>query len=287
VAAGAELNVAPGAERNVAEQVVQRVVAPAKLTLSLRVEGTRPDGYHELRAEMISVDLADELLIDPSGRELRMVAEPGSRAAGLSLGPDNLVSRALALVDRAAGVELTKRIPVQGGLGGGSSDAAAVLRWAGDRDLARAATLGGDVPFCIGGGRALVGGIGERVDPLPYEPRAFVLLVPPFGVDTGSVYRAWDRRAAASGGPWHEPPNDLAAPAIDVEPRLARWRDVLADATGRQPVLAGSGSTWFVEGEPAAFGLESTGVLTCGGEAGLVRAVRSVPKRWEGPEDRR
>jgi 4-diphosphocytidyl-2-C-methyl-D-erythritol kinase len=261
-----------------------RIVAPAKLTLSLAVDGTRSDGYHELTAEMISIDLYDELTIDPAGSGLRVLAEPGVRAAALSAGPDNLVNKALALVGRTAGVELAKRIPVQGGLGGGSSDAGAVLRWAGYDDPHGAATLGGDVPFCVSGGRAQVGGIGERLAALPFEPRAFVLLVPPFGVDTGAVYRAWDRLAAA-GAPPHGPPNDLTAAALEVEPRLARWRDVLARATAREPVLAGSGSTWFVEGEPAMFGLESSGTLACDGQSGLVLAVRSVPSRWEGPAD--
>jgi 4-diphosphocytidyl-2-C-methyl-D-erythritol kinase len=100
------------------------------------------------------------------------------------------------------------------------------------------------VPFCLVGGRARVTGIGEVLEPLPPEDRTFTLLTPPFGVSTPAVYRAWDEL----GGPRADGPNDLEPAALAVEPRLAGWRDRLADATGRTPVLAGSGSTWFVEG---------------------------------------
>jgi 4-diphosphocytidyl-2-C-methyl-D-erythritol kinase len=219
------------------------VPAHAKLTLTLKVTGTRPDGYHLLDAEMISLDLADILVFAP-GDGLHVV---GAHGAAVPAGDDNLVRRALAAVGRTAKVTLTKRIPAGGGLGGGSSDAAAVLRWAGCGDLDLAARLGGDVPFCVIGGRARVRGIGETVDPRPDEAttgRTFTLLTPPWGVSTGAVYREWDRM----GGPSGEGPNDLERPALAVEPRLASWRDRLGDATGRTPVLAGSGATWWVEG---------------------------------------
>lgn len=255
---------------------VVRLAAPAKLTLSLRVHGRRPDGYHELTAEMVSLDLADTLLVDPAGEGLAVEAAGAARALDLTAGPDNLVCRALAAVGRTAGVRLVKRIPVRGGLGGGSSDAAAVLRWAGCTDPAVAAALGADVPFCLVGGRARVTGLGERVSPLPFEPRAFVLLLPPFGVDTAAVYRAWDALGPGP-APAH---NDLTAPALEVEPGLARWRDLLGEATGRQPVLAGSGSTWYVEGTVTGLGLEGRTSLVRGGEEGRLIPVRTVPAGW-------
>src|SRR5699024_6097241 len=117
-------------------------------------------------------------------------------------------------------------------------------RWAGCHDPAAAAVLGADVPFCLVGGRARVTGIGEIVEPRPHRDRVFTILTPPFGCSTPAVYRAWD----ALGGPTGVDRNDLQAAAITVEPRLARWRDRLGDATGAEPVLAGAGSTWFVEG---------------------------------------
>jgi 4-diphosphocytidyl-2-C-methyl-D-erythritol kinase len=225
--------------------VDQEVPALAKLTLSLRVTGVRADGYHLLDSEMVTVDLADRLSF-AAGDGLEVVQET---TAGTPVSPtaDNLVVRALRAVGRRAAVRLVKRIPAGGGLGGGSADAAAVLRWAGCRDLGLAARLGADVPFCLVGGRARVTGVGDVVEPLDYaavEGRAYTLVTPPFGVSTVAVYGAWDRL----GGPTGEGVNDLEGPALVVEPRLAEWRDRLAQASGAAPVLAGSGSTWFVEG---------------------------------------
>ncbi|MDQ2725695.1 MAG: 4-(cytidine 5'-diphospho)-2-C-methyl-D-erythritol kinase [Actinomycetota bacterium] len=221
------------------------VMAPAKLTLDLRITGIRPDGYHLLDSEMITVDLADTLTFGP-GDGLEVVGDGGGMA--VPAGEENLVRRALAVVGRTALVRLDKRIPAGGGLGGGSADAAAVLRWAGVDDPAVAAQLGADVAFCVVGGRARVGGIGEHIEPLDFgavEGRAFTLVTPPFGVSTVAAYRAWDalgQRHATDGG------NDLEDAAVAVEPRLARWRDELSAAAGQRARLAGSGSTWFVEG---------------------------------------
>jgi len=215
-----------------------RCRAPAKLTLSLRVVGVRADGFHLIESEMVSISLADEL---------EFIEGDGLEVVGNGAVPDddsNLVRRALRVTGRTAHVRLHKRIPMGGGLGGGSADAAGVLRWAGVTDLALAASLGADVPFCLLGGRAMVGGIGEVVDPLPFVDRAFTLVTPPFGVSTPAVYRAWDEL----GGPRAAGPNDLEPAALAVEPRLAEWRDRFAADTGATPVLAGSGATWWVEG---------------------------------------
>lgn len=216
------------------------VLAPAKLTRTLRITGVRDDGYHLIDAEMVSVDLVDELsLSDGDGLELV------GAAADVPVGADNLVCRALTAVGRSAQVRVVKRIPSGAGLGGGSADAAAVLRWAAVRDLAVAATLGADVPFCVVGGRAQVTGAGEAVVSLPFEALTFTLLTPPVVCSTAEVYRAWDDL----GGPTAQGANDLEPAALAVAPALARWRDVLGDATGQTPTLAGSGSTWFVEGD--------------------------------------
>ena len=95
---------------------------------------------------------------------------------------------------------MDKRIPAGGGLGGGSADAAAVLRWAGCDDLRPSPSrLGADVPFCLVGGRARVTGIGEVVEPLPPLARAVTLVVPPLAVSTPAVYRAWDELGGPDG----------------------------------------------------------------------------------------
>jgi 4-diphosphocytidyl-2-C-methyl-D-erythritol kinase len=222
--------------------VTDVVRAPAKLTVSLRVVGRRPDGYHLIDAEMVALDLADELVFAP-GDGLEVLDEVGVGLPVLA-DEDNLVRRALRLVGRKAHVTLRKRIPAGGGLGGGSADAAAVLRWAGVDDVAVAAQLGADVPFClVGGGRAQVRGIGDDVHPLPPVERTFTLLTPPVACPTPEVYLAWDEL----GGPRH-PANDLEPAALAVRPELAFWRDHLARSSGQSPCLAGSGSTWFVEG---------------------------------------
>jgi 4-diphosphocytidyl-2-C-methyl-D-erythritol kinase len=233
-----------GHDAGVPEQSsVVTLPAPAKLTLSLRVTGVRPDGFHLIDAEMVTLDLADTLELGP-GDALEMVDATTGAGLEIGSGDDNLVRRALVLVGRTAHVRLEKRIPAGAGLGGGSADAAAVLRWAGFTDLEAAARLGADVAFCLVGGRARVSGIGEVVEALPFVERTLTLWTPPFGCSTPEVYRAWDDL----GGPTGEHGNDLEEAALRVEPRLARWRDRFADATGRRPRLAGSGSTWFVEG---------------------------------------
>ncbi len=268
-----------------------RLLAPAKLTLSLRVTGTRADGYHLIDAEMVSLDLCDELVVHPSAhRSVEIV--PAPRAGGqvdsqqvwdIPTDGSNLVIKALELAGRTAHVEIRKRIPPGAGLGGGSADAAAVLRWANqitasERLLLRAAsevneisasassddsgnsltrldessligsqqaaTLGADVAFCLIGGRARVTGIGEIVKPLPFRVQSFVLSIPPIHVDTATVYRMWDEL----GGPVGPNANDLESAAVAAYPELSAWRDDLEAATGRTPQLAGSGGTWFVSG---------------------------------------
>ena len=222
------------------EQV--RLIAPAKLTTSLRITGVRDDGYHLIDAEMVSLDLADELVVS-AGDDL-VIREVGTGLT-VSADDDNLVVRALRSVDRRASIELVKRIPAGAGLGGGSSDAAAILRWAGELDPAEAVGIGADVAFCLAGGRARVTGIGELIEPLAHVPNVYTLLIPPFGVSTPAVYRRWD----AMGGPVGGYGNDLEPAAVAVDPRLGEWRDALHEATGVRPRLAGSGGTWFVEGD--------------------------------------
>jgi len=203
--------------------------------------GLRDDGYHLIDAEMVSLDLHDTLEIS-DGDGLEIVGPAGVER----IGPDdnNLVRKALRLCGRQAHVRLHKRIPAGAGLGGGSSDAAAVLRWAGYDDEVGAASIGADVAFCLRGGRARVRGIGEIIEPLLFEARTFTLLTPPIGCSTPEVYAAWD----LLGGPTGDHGNDLEPAALHVAPELVAWRDELADASGQRPRLAGSGSTWFVEG---------------------------------------
>ena len=220
--------------------------APAKLTLSLRITGLRADGMHLIDAEMVSLDLMDRILIEQADQSQVTMGGPASTALRALDPKDDLVARALQLVDRTARVSVEKNIPAGAGLGGGSSDAAAILRWAGFNDSRAAANLGADVAFSLVGGRARVTGIGEVIEPLPFHEQIFTLLTPPVHCSTPVVYRRWDEM----GGPVSSETagNDLTDAAIEAYPELREWRALLRDLTEQEPRLAGSGSTWFVSG---------------------------------------
>lgn len=171
-------------------------LAHAKINLTLEILARRDDGYHTLRSVMVPIGLADELEFAASER-FTFACDPPE------LAPDNLVVRAFAAAElqtAPVAVTLHKRVPVGAGLGGGSSDAACVLRAAmsgafgaaPERDWVGAArSLGSDVPFFLADGPALVEGTGERVTALGAPPPWWVVLaVPPVHVATGAAYAA-------------------------------------------------------------------------------------------------
>jgi 4-diphosphocytidyl-2-C-methyl-D-erythritol kinase len=252
-----------------------RVRAHAKINLDLRVLGTRPDGYHELRTVFQSIALHDTIECLPGDGPLRLECA----AAGVPLDRSNLVWRAAEALwhalrrtgpVRGVRIRLCKRIPVQAGLGGGSADAAATLV-----ALARAwrvavqpnqlvdvaASIGADVPFFLSGGTALGLGRGDEIYPLADLPRHWVvLLVPGFGVSTAEAYSWWDEeRALARGtivrepqhvpGPW---PSRAAQMVNDLEPLIARhhpeietMKQALRRAGAVAAAMSGSGSAVF------------------------------------------
>lgn len=216
-----------------------RVDASAKVTLSLRVVGRRADGYHDIDALMVSVTEPHDTLEIEEASETSLVVD-GPFAGGVPIDESNLVWRALDAMGVRAAVRLHKGIPNGAGLGGGSADAAAVLRAFGAVPEV-AADLGADVPFCMSGGAARVRGIGEVIEPVE-KPESFVVIATPrFSCATADVYRAWDEL----GGP-HDGPNELESAAHRVEPRLAAFRRAIEDAIGLSPVLAGSGSSYAI-----------------------------------------
>ncbi len=245
-----------------------RVDAFAKLTLSLRITGLRVDGYHEIEALAISVtEPHDSLVVTLVEGDALTISVVGEASAGVPTDATNLATRAARLLwPGGVDVQVNKRIPAGGGLGGGSADAAAVLaalasltgRSLDAEALASLGTgLGADVPFCLSGGAAWMRGVGERIDPIAVPSLGVLVATPPFGVATPDVYRAWDEMGGPRAERGVDPPgalsglvgllaNDLEAAAERVEPRLREFREALEAAAGRRALLAGSGSSCAV-----------------------------------------
>ena len=178
--------------------------APAKINLSLEVLGKRSDGFHEVRMLMAGVSLADQLSFK-AAPDLRLTCD----LPGMDCGEDNLILRAARSLQKATGckagahIALKKRIPLGGGLAGGSTDAAAALKGLNElwslglsREALRkiGATFGSDIPFCIDSGWALATGRGEKLLPLSLRRKLhFVLLNPGFEVSTKWVYQSLGR----------------------------------------------------------------------------------------------
>ncbi|MGH9141040.1 MAG: 4-(cytidine 5'-diphospho)-2-C-methyl-D-erythritol kinase [Vicinamibacterales bacterium] len=237
-----------------------RVRAFAKINRSLRVLSTRRDGYHELRTIFQSIALHDTLTIRSTrGPFLLTCDDPACPADDT-----NLVARAAALMWTASGhrgalrgvaIDLRKRIPMQAGLGGGSSDAAATLRilaqrWRIGEATVRAAAvaLGADVPYFLEGGTALGLERGDLLFPLIDPPREWVVLVvPDFGVSTKEAFAWFDRREreARSRIAPDEMVNDLEAPVVARHPEIGRIISALRRAGASTAAMSGSGSAVF------------------------------------------
>ena len=245
------------------------LAAPAKLNVGLEVVGRRPSGLHELASIMVNVELADEVTLS-SGDGLEVT---GTYARELEPTED-LASRALRALEREAGrplglaVAIEKRIPIGAGLGGGSADAAAVLRAAPalgvelgpERLRELALDLGADVPFQLMGGAALATGVGEKLEPLELEETWFAVGFANLPVSTAAVFaelredewgsgRAVETaaraiRAGVGAAAVARLPNDLLAPATRLYPDLEALVSSLRKR-GWEPRLTGTGSALF------------------------------------------
>ncbi len=276
-----------------------RVRVPAKINLQLSVGDRRPDGYHDLVTVFHAVDLYDELVIARSAR--LSVRTPGT--PGLPTGAKNLAGAAVrALADHlgvrpSVAIDITKQIPVAGGMAGGSADAAGALLgcaalWGAElsRDtLAEiGAGLGSDVPFALSGGTAVGTGRGQRLSPvLARTPLHWVLALADGGLSTPAVYAELDRlradgagprvgevdamlAALASGDPARvadELANDLQPAAFDLRPELRRTLRAGLEAGALGGVVSGSGPTVALlcadAGAAARIGAEMSGSGTC------------------------
>jgi 4-diphosphocytidyl-2-C-methyl-D-erythritol kinase len=245
--------------------------AAAKVNLALEILSRRPDGYHEIATVMQTVDLSDRLVLEDADD-----LEVGPSAPGIPTDDRNLAYRAAAVLREAAklsrGVRITldKRIPVAAGLGGGSTDAAAVLaglnrlwglRWPAAQLEELAVGLGMDVPFFLRGGAALATGRGERLDPLGAAALALVLVNPRVPLSTAEVYarvtpamysdgdRARrmagalaSRRAGRVAGSLY---NGLEPAARAAHPRIGQMQAALVAAGALGAAMSGSGPTVF------------------------------------------
>lgn len=252
---------------------VVRTVAPAKLTLTLRVLGTRPDGFHELEALTVMISApADTLVIGPAPAGVVELTVVGG-SADIPHDESNLVVRAARAVlpaDASASIELTKVTPSGAGLGGGSADAAAVLRVLRDRHgiadhivMAAAAELGSDVPVCVRGRPVMMRGRGELLEPVELAGELHLVIAkPPFSLATPPVFRAWDalgeprndRTVAAPAAVAHlvgELVNDLEPAAERVNPEIRAFRERVEAIAGLPALLAGSGSSYWLAVEDA------------------------------------
>lgn len=249
------------------------VRCPGKVNLHLEVVGRRPDGYHELRTLFVAVGIWDELRFDAAPVDtLELTVEP---VGAVPSGEDNLVLRAARALQRRSGtrrgarIHLRKGIPIAGGMGGGSSDAAAALvglaaHWGlalAPRDLqGLAALLGADVPFFLVGGAAWGVGRGTELTALADLPPWWVVLMPgDEAIPTAKVYRALDAGpvdetpgtevyewvVSRGGVPFALCRNDLEPTVLRLWPRVAARLEAVRGTQPLMALLSGSGGTVF------------------------------------------
>jgi len=247
---------------------VIEVRAHAKINWSLRITGKRADGYHNLETVFQTISLHDTLIFRESD-ELSLTCDDPS----IPVDESNLVLRAARALGKTAAIELRKRIPAGGGLGGGSSDAAATLRaLGGDReDLPEIAlSLGSDAPFLLVGGTAYATGRGEVLTPMPPIQASLLLVLPaervmtkdafarlkhysePLGYDAFVGAAALSGTASAEASGRHNFTNDFEEPVFAMLPQLREYKQRLLDAGATWAGMSGSGSTIAGRFESAA-----------------------------------
>ncbi|HMN21637.1 MAG TPA: 4-(cytidine 5'-diphospho)-2-C-methyl-D-erythritol kinase [Ottowia sp.] len=249
------------------------VPAPAKLNLFLHVTGRRPDGYHLLQSAFMLIDWCDTLHF-----ERRDDGRISREDLGAPLPADDLATRAAHALQQATGcalgvhIGLDKQVPMQAGLGGGSSDAATTLLalnrlWRLDLPRARLAAiglgLGADVPFFLFGGNAWVQGVGEQLEPLALPHARFVVLKPPAGLATAEIFAdpalKRDSDPATISGfaadPFGFGRNDLQPVAERLCPQVAQGLALLA-RQGLAGRMTGAGSAVFARVPDAAAGVK-------------------------------
>lgn len=283
------------------------VAAPAKVNLTLHVVGRRSDGYHLVETLMVPTSLCDtvRLQVGPAGRRTRSTCRV-SGSERIPTGPSNLAVRAADAVLEALGthaevdIELTKRIPVGAGLGGGSADAGAVLqalprllgaRLAPATVHGLAVSLGADVAFCVACRPAIGRGIGDALEPVPGFPRLhLVIVVPSARVETRWAYANALKSLTSCGATTTEIfsrleggrlgellHNDLQAGVAASVPDVGRLATALTRAGAQATVMSGSGSAVVGVFASAAAARTVAGRFAPPDRAFAVRVVRRRP----------
>ena len=285
-----------------------KLFSPAKLNLFLHVTGRRPDGYHELETLMVCLDLCDEITLDFQACEISVTCNhpqvPGDesnlahRAAVLFF---NELARERGAVQVPGGlaISIDKKIPVGGGLGGGSSNAATVLKglnqrfefpFSDSRLMEMGLSLGADVPFFVLGGAALAKGVGEILTPCTLKSPCGVLVATPgVGASTAKVYKNIKFALTTEGKSNNNIPiiaceknhvldfrgylrNDLESSACELYPEILAFKMEMADLLTQTVMMTGSGSSFFV-------------LFWKDGQA--ERAFEMLSRRWHGDERKR
>lgn len=264
------------------------VFAPAKINLTLHVTDQRADGYHLLDSLVVFADICDRLRLEPASK--MGLAVMGPMAEGVPTDASNLCWRAADSFGEMVQITLEKHLPSAAGIGGGSSDAAAILRgmerifgrpYAGDAKI-----LGADVPVCLAGRSMRMEGIGEKLTPVSVPEFPAILVNPGVAVPTGAVFNALpSKQNSAMDVPeiwntptafltWlHQQRNDLQAPAIAQQPVIGAVLDTLENLPGQQIArMSGSGATCF-----ALFDSEQAA------QAGAAQIAAQAPSWWVKP----
>ena len=243
-----------------------REIAYAKINLALHVRAREADGYHRIETLFAFCEDGDVLTAVPA--DVLSLAVTGPFAGALGDPADNLAMKAAHAVGGNAALTLDKRLPVAAGLGGGSADAAAVLRMFGG-SMAIAAALGADVPACLLSRTARGEGKGDRIEPVELGLAGMpVLLVNPgIALSTAAVFAAWDGVDLGPLEHWESGRNDLEAPARRLVPEIADMLRALSGA--RVARMSGSGATCFglFDGEAAR-------------DAAAARIAAAHPRWW-------
>ena len=233
-----------------------RVLAYAKLNLCLEVRGLRTDGFHEIRSLVQTIDLADQIDIAPH-------ADVQISCSAKLDGPNIAEQAVHALLQQkktraGVSIQIEKSIPMSAGLGGGSSDAAAVLaivnrlippELSSSDLLVIAGSIGADVPLFLTGGCVRVTGRGDPQGFLPSRSEVYAVLVPPAHCSTSEIYHTWSAAIAATsysqvnGSELGR--NDLFSAAVKLAPELQGYRNAVSDLGGLFSGMTGSGSGFY------------------------------------------